>query len=75
MRRGSSITVRFPRNITARQIVAVVRSMIGAVATNPGLLRHESVALEIVGTAQGIIHRLRLPASASTYLSRSCVRL
>jgi hypothetical protein len=62
------ITVRFPRKVTAEQTLAVVRSMIGTIPVNPGLLGRPSVALEVVGTAQGITHRLRLPAGGSTHL-------
>jgi hypothetical protein len=62
------ITVRFPRKLTVEQTVAVVRSIIGTVPANPGLLSRPSVALEVVGTSEGITHRLRLPASATAYL-------
>jgi hypothetical protein len=62
------ITVRFPRKVTVEQTLALVRSIIGLGSGRSGLLGRASVALEIVGTAQGITHRMRVPASATDYL-------
>jgi hypothetical protein len=62
------ITVRFPRKVTIEQTLAVVRSIIGLGPGRGGLLGRTSVALEVVGTAQGITHRIRVSASATGYL-------
>jgi hypothetical protein len=62
------ITVRFPRKVTAEQTLTIVRSIIGLGSGRGGLLGRVSVALEVVGTAEGITHRMRLPANSSDYL-------
>jgi hypothetical protein len=62
------ITIRFPRKLTADQTLAVIRSIIGLGAGRAGVHGRASVALEVVGTAEGITHRMRLPKSASDYL-------
>jgi hypothetical protein len=60
--------IRFPRNLADKQVQAVVRVMLGLPAATSGLSGRDSVVLEVVGTVNGITFRLRLPASASTYL-------
>jgi hypothetical protein len=62
------VTLRFPRNLTDKQTSSIVRAILGLAPATTGLVGQASVALEVVGTAGGITHRLRLPAKASTYL-------
>jgi hypothetical protein len=62
------VTLRFPRNLTDKQTLAVLRAILGLAPATTGLVGRDSVALEVVGTAGGISHRLRLPAKASAYL-------
>lgn len=59
------IIARFPRNLTAKQLLAVVRVILGLAPPTIGLLGRASVALEVVGTWTGITFRLRLPARAA----------
>ena len=62
------VTLRFPRNLTDKQTLSVVRAILGLAPATTGLVGRASVALEVVGTTGGITHRLRLPAEASAYL-------
>jgi hypothetical protein len=62
------VIIRWPRNLTDKQVLAVVRAFLGLAPATSGLVGRASVALEIVGTANGITFRLRLPAKASAYL-------
>src|SRR5512133_1988651 len=62
------LTIRFPRNLTDKQVLAVVRMMLGLAPATTGLSGRVSVALEVVGMVNGITFRLRLPAKASAYL-------
>jgi hypothetical protein len=52
----------------SKQVLAVVRAILGLAPATTGLSGRASVALEVVGTAGGITFRLRLPAKASAYL-------
>ena len=61
------VSIRWPRNVTDKQVLAVVRAVLGLAPATTGLSGRASVALEVVGTANGITFRLRLPAEASTY--------
>jgi len=61
------VSIRWPRNVTDKQVLAVVRAILGLAPATTGLSGRASVALEVVGTANGITFRLRLPAEASTY--------
>jgi hypothetical protein len=61
------VIVRWPRNLTDKQVLAVVRAILGLAPAKTGLSGRDSVALEVVGTANGITFRLRLPAKASAY--------
>jgi hypothetical protein len=62
------ITIRWPRNLSEEQELAVTRAMLGLAPATTGLSGRDSVALEIVGTVNGIGFRHRLPANASSYL-------
>jgi hypothetical protein len=62
------IIVRFPRKVSGDQVLGVVRSIIGVAPARVGLMGRASVALEVVGTAKGITHRLRVPENVSSYL-------
>ena len=62
------VSIRWPRNVGDKQVLAVVRAILGLAPATSGLSGRASVALEVVGTANGITFRLRLPAKASAYL-------
>src|SRR5690349_9657964 len=44
------VTLRFPRNLTIKQVLAVVRTILGLAPATTGLVGRASVALEIIGT-------------------------
>jgi hypothetical protein len=62
------VTLRLPRGLTETQRLAVVRVFMGLAPATTGVTGRDSVAVEVVGTAAGIEHRLRLPRSSSAYL-------
>jgi DNA helicase HerA-like ATPase len=62
------VTLRFPRNLTDKQTLSMVRAILGLAPATTGLSGRPSVALDVVGTAAGITHRARLPRESSAYL-------
>jgi hypothetical protein len=44
------ISIRFPRNLTDKQVQAVVRAMLGLAPATSGLSGRDSVVLEVIGT-------------------------
>jgi hypothetical protein len=66
---GRDVSVsRYPRNLTEDQESALVRTIVGLAPATTGLSGRDTVALEVVGTMNGISFRQRLPARASSYL-------
>lgn len=67
--RRTDVVVSFPRGLTDRQVLAVGRIVVGLATNRNGLGGQDSVVFEVVGTDRAITHRLRLPASAATYIT------
>jgi hypothetical protein len=61
------VSIRWPRNLIDKRVLAVVRAILGLAPATTGLSGRASVALEVVGTAGGISFRLQLPEKASAY--------
>src|SRR3954451_14693273 len=63
-----TVALRFPRGLTADQVEAVVRVLVGLGRARHGLAAQPSVAFELVGTRRGLSHRLRMSRASSTNL-------
>jgi hypothetical protein len=61
--------LRFPRNLSDSQILLVVPSLISSLAPpRAGFLGRASIATEVLRTADGIAHRIRVPKQESDYV-------
>ncbi len=59
--------LRFPRSVTVAQVEAFLSTLAGLASPRLGLLGRDGAVFEIVGSAQGIRHRLRLPRASADY--------
>lgn len=66
--RRTTVQLRLGRGLTAAQVEAVLRAIVGIGEARSGLVGQDAVAAEIVATRTEVTPRLRLPATSATYL-------
>jgi hypothetical protein len=59
--------VAFPRTLTDDQVRSFLQTLIGLAVPRLGIVGRDSAVLEVVGTREGLRHRLYLPKASSRY--------